>query len=186
MPKALDYIAGGWELTGQYTFQSGAPITFNTNSFFDGQNPALHGQTPTLSRWFGTSHFIKFPLFADDISQWPAWTGVQSLPGGSNCHPTGTAKNCVYADFANFVRTYPTRWSDVRASRTNELNFGIYKTFSVSETWKAQLRGEAFNLFNHPRFGSAGTDPTNSQFRVVAPAQQNEPRVIQLALKLSF
>jgi len=186
MPKALDYIVGGWELTGQYTFQSGAPITFSTNSFFDGTDPAFHGQSPTLSQWFDTTHFFKVPASGDDISQWPAWTGVQSLPGGSNCHPTGTAKNCVYADFANFVRTYPTRWSDVRESRTNEMNCGIYKTFPIAEGWKAQLRGEAFNVFNHPRFGSPNTDPGSSQFGVVQPAQQNEPRVIQLALKVTF
>lgn len=186
LPNIVDYIVGGWELTGQYTLQSGAPITFTTNSFFDGKDPVLHGRAPTLSQWFDTSHFFKFPGSGDDISQWPAWTGVQNLPGGSGCHPTGTAKNCVYADFANFLRTYPTRWTDVRESRTNEMNFGIYKTFSISEGWKVQLRGEAFNVFNHPRFGSPNTDPGSSQFGVVAPAQQNEPRVIQLALKISF
>jgi hypothetical protein len=74
----------------------------------------------------------------------------------------------------------------VRASRTNEMELGIYKNFQVSERWKAQLRGQAFNLFNHPRFGAPNTDPSNSQFGVVAPAQQNEPRVLQFALKVSF
>jgi hypothetical protein len=186
MPRALDYVIGGWEITGQYTLQSGAPIVFSTNSFFDGKDPAFHGKDPTLSQWFDTSHFYKFPGSGDDISQWPAWTGVQNLPGGTNCHPTGTAKNCVYADFANFVRTYPTRWSDVRARRTNDLNFGIYKNFSLSERWKAQLRGQAFNVFNHPRFDVPNTDPGSSQFGVVTPAQVNEPRVIQVALKITF
>jgi hypothetical protein len=186
MPRALDYAIGGWELTGQYTFESGTPIVFGTNSFFDGTDPALHHKTPTLSQWFDTSHFYKFPGLGDDISQWPAWTGVQNLPGGINCQPTGTAKNCVYADFANFVRTYPTRWSDVRASRTNEMNLGIYKNFRLSETWKVQLRGEAFNVFNHPKFDTPNTDPGSSQFGVVAPAQVNEPRVLQLALKITF
>jgi len=188
MPRALDAIVGEWQVTGQYTFVSGSPITFGTNSFFDGKDPALHGKDPTLAQWFDTSHFFKFPGNGDDISQWPAWTGVQNLPGGTNCNPTGPnpPKNCVYADFANFLRTYPTRWTDVRASRTTEMNFGLYKNFQLTERWKAQLRGEAFNLFNHPRFGGPNTDPASSQFGIVAPAQVNEPRVLQFALKISF
>jgi len=184
MPRALDAIVGEWQVTWQYTFVSGSPITFGTNSFFDGKDPALHGKDPTLSQWFDTSHFFKFPGNGDDISQWPAWTGVQNLPGG-NCVPTA-AKNCVYADFANFLRKYPTRWTDVRASRTTEMNFGLYKNFQLTERWKAQLRGEAFNLLNHPKFGGPNTDPASSQFGIVAPAQVNEPRVLQFALKISF
>lgn len=184
MPRALDTLIGGWEVTGQYTFESGLPVVFNTDSFFDGHRPVLHGQDPSLSQWFDTSHFFKFPGSGDDISQWPSWTGVQNLPGG-NCVPT-LAKNCVYADFANFIRTYPTRWTDVRVSRTNEINFGIYKNFKISERWKTQLRGEAFNVLNHSRFGSPTTNPASSQFGIVAPAQVNEPRVLQFAFKLTF
>jgi hypothetical protein len=186
MPRALDAFIGGWELAGQYTFESGLPVVFGTDSFFDGHRPVLHGQDPSLSEWFDTSHFFKFPGPGDDISQWPSWTGVQNLPGGANCNPTGTAKNCVYADFANFIRTYPTRWTDVRVSRTNEVNLGIYKNFKLTEQWKAQLRGEAFNLLNHPRFGGPNTNPGSSQFGIVAPAQVNEARVVQFAFKLNF
>jgi hypothetical protein len=188
MPRPLDAFIGGWEVTGQYTFESGLPVVFGTDSFFDGHRPVLHGQDPSLSQWFDTSHFFKFPGSGDDISQWPSWTGVQNLPGGTNCNPTGTnaPKNCVYADFANFIRTYPTRWTDVRVSRTNEANLGIYKNFKITERWKAQLRGEAFNVLNHTRFAGPNTNPGSSQFGIVAPAQVNEPRVIQFAFKATF
>ncbi len=184
MPRALDTFIGGWEVTGQYTFESGPPVVFGFNSFFDGHRPVLHGKDPSLSAWFDTTHFFKFPGSGDDISQWPSWTGVQNLPGG-NCVPTA-AKNCVYADFSNFIRAYPTRWTDVRLSRTDEMNIGIYKNFKISERWKTQLRGEAFNLFNHTRFGGPNTDPGSNQFGIVAPAQVNEPRVIQFAFKATF
>jgi hypothetical protein len=186
MPRALDAIVGGWETAGQYSFESGLPVVFGTDSFFDGHRPVLHGQDPSLAEWFDTSHFFRFPNSGDDISQWPSWTGVQNLPGGTNCNPTGTAKNCVYADFANFIHTAPTRWTDIRVSRINEVNLGIYKNFKLTERWKAQLRGEAFNVLNHPRFAGPNTNPGSSQFGVVAPAQVNEPRVIQFAFKATF
>jgi len=187
MPKAMDTVLGGWELSGQFTIQSGAPIVFDDTSFYDGADFHLNRGERTLSRWFDTSHFVKFPNSNDDISLYPAWTGVQNLPG-ANYKPSGPndPKNGVFADFGNYVRRYPTRWGNARASRVNEVNLGIYKNFRLSENWKVQLRGEAFNLFNHPRFGAPETNPANANFGAVTPAQQNQARVMQLSVKINF
>jgi len=189
MPGAAEAVLGGWELTGQFTIQSGAPIVFSTDSFYDGADFHLNRGDRTLDRWFDTSHFVKFPSAGDDLSIFPAWTGVQNLPG-ANFKPSAAndPKNGAYADFGNYVRRYPTRWANVRASRVNEVNLGIFKNFRTGESdkWKAQFRGEAFNLFNHPRFDAPKTNPGLSSFGVVAPAQLNQPRTLQLALKISF
>ena len=187
MPRWADAIAGGWQVSGQYIVQSGSPVVFDTNSFFDGAEFGYDRATRTLDKWFDTSHFVKFPGANDDIALWPAWTGVHSMPGASYKPSTSAdPKNGVYADFGNFVRRYPTRWAHVRASRVNELNFGLFKNFVITERVRAQFRGEFFNMFNHPRFGGPNTDPGSSSFGRVTPSQQNMPRVIQLALKLSF
>ena len=187
MPKALDAVVGGWQLSGQYIIQSGAPIVFGTNSFFDGQNMSIPRTERTLDRWFETEHFVKFPNSGDDISRWPAWTGVHTMPGANFVPQTATdPKNGVFADFGNYVRNYPTRWSNVRASRVNELNLGLFKNFRFGEKIKAQLRGEFFNIFNHARFGHPNTDPGSSSFGIVTPSQVNQPRVGQMALKISF
>ena len=43
-----------------------------------------------------------------------------SLPGANYKPAAGdTIKNGVYQDFGTYVRTIPTRWSDIRASRVN-------------------------------------------------------------------
>jgi hypothetical protein len=110
-----------------------------------------------------------------------------NLPGASYVPKTSSdPKNGVYNDFGNYLRRYPTRWAHVRSSRVNEANFGLFKNFTVRERYKAQLRGEFFNVFNHPRFGGPQTDPGNSSFGRVTPSQNNMPRVVQLALKVSF
>jgi hypothetical protein len=187
MPRWLNHIAGGWQLSGQYIVQSGAPIVFGTNSFFDGQAFHYNRATRTLDQWFDTSHFIKFPGANDDLSLWPAWTGVHSLPGASYKPATASdPRNGVFASFGNFVRRYPTRWANARSSRVNELNLGLFKNLQLTERIKAQFRGEFFNFFNHPRFGAPNTDPGSSNFGRVTPSQLNMPRVIQLALKVSF
>jgi hypothetical protein len=110
-----------------------------------------------------------------------------NLPG-ANYKPAAsdTIKNGVYQDFATFVRTYPTRWGSVRASRTNNLDAGIFKNFKLRETLRLQYRFETFNTFNHARFAAPDTNPASSTFGVVSASQQNAPRTIQMALKLSF
>src|SRR5437879_4035609 len=61
-----------------------------------------------------------------NIATYPSWTGVQALPGYGWVPPAGdSARNGVYQDFGTYVRNYPTRWGDVRASRVNEFNLGL-------------------------------------------------------------
>ena len=187
MPKLADAIAGGWELTGQFNIQSGVPVVFGTDSFFDGKNFGLPRDEQSLQRWFDTSHFFRFPNANADIATYPAWTGVMNLPGASyKPAPGDSIKNGVYQDFGNYVRNYPTRWGSVRASRVNELNLGIYKNWKPIERMRLQFRFETFNALNHPRFAAPNSDPTSSSFGIVSKSQQNSPRVVQMALKLYF
>ncbi len=193
MPKLLDAVAGGWEISGQYNSQSGVPVAFNaTDSFFyDGKNIALPGGEQNLDRWFDTSHFYRFPDRSCDaacLAAYPAWTGVQNLPG-YNWQPSSTTdatRNGVYQDFGNYVRTIPTRWANVRASRVNNLDAGIYKNFKIRETVKIQYRFETFNTFNHPRFAAPNANPTSGSFGRVDKTQQNNARLVQMALKITF
>jgi hypothetical protein len=187
MPKALDVALGGWELAGHYNIQSGVPVVFDTDSFFDGQNFALPRDQQSLDGWFNTTPFLRFPDKSTDISTYPAWTGIQAMPGYNyKPAPGDTIKNGVYQDFATYIRRYPTRWSFVRASRTNELNLGVYKNFKIKERLKIQYRFETFNTFNHPRFPAPTTNPGSGSFGRVNKAQQNNARLIQMALKVSF
>ena len=192
MPKLLDAVAGGWELAGQYTIQSGTPVYFasnptNGNFFFSGNNFSLPRGQRTFDRWFDTTQFVPYPLKNTDISAYPAWTDVQNLPG-ANYKPTASdsIRNGVYQDFANWVRTIPTAWSSERADRVNEFNIGLYKNFHPTEWMRAQFRFETFNTMNHPRFGAPNTDPNSSQFGTVQKLQQNAARAIEMALKVYF
>ncbi len=187
MPKALDLAIGGWELSGHYNIQSGVPVVFGTDGFYDGQDIGLSRDERTLERWFDTSHFIRFPDKNTDISTYPSWTGIQNLPGYSyKPAANDSIKNGVYQDFATNIRRWPTRWGNVRASRTNELNMGIYKNFTIREDLRLQYRFETFNAFNHVRFGGPNTDPASASFGRVTPTQQNNARQVQMALKLYF
>jgi hypothetical protein len=193
MPRALDFVVGGWQLSGQYTVQSGAPITFDDveGFYFSGQDFHLSKDKRTLAQWFDTSQFYRFPdksMTKAVLATYPAWTGVQNLPG-YNYTPAAndSIKNGVYQDYGTYVRTIPTRWSNVRASNVNNIDAVIAKSFVIHEKVRMQYRFETYNAFNHVRFGApASTDPGSSSFGKVNPTQQNNARTIQMALKLMF
>jgi hypothetical protein len=190
MSRILDAFAGGWEMTGNFAIQSGVPVIFGTDSFFSGKNFALPRDKQSLNQWFDTSQFFPFPnanTLLSTLASYPAWTGVQNLPGyGYVPTATDTIKNGVYQDFATYIRNYPSRWGMVRASRLNNADIGCYKVFRPTERARLQLRFNAFNLFNHPRFPGPDTNPNDSGFGTVNPSQNNQARMVELGARLTF
>ncbi|MBS1851601.1 MAG: TonB-dependent receptor [Acidobacteria bacterium] len=64
-------------------------------------------------------------------------------------------------------------------------DFSIYKNFVVREDVKLQFRTEMFNVFNHPNLGAPNATANGFAFGEITSISQ-VPRVIQLALRLSF
>jgi hypothetical protein len=62
----------------------------------------------------------------------------------------------------------------------------ISKNFSIRERLRVQYRFEVYNAFNHVRFGAPNSDPTSASFGKVDPTEQNNARLVQMALKLYF
>lgn len=187
LSRPLDMLVGGWEITGNYSASSGVPVVFSTDSFYSGQSAALSGKQRTLKRWFDTSQFVAFPNRNTDISTYPAWTGVQQMPGSGYTPPKGdTIRNGVYQDFATYIRNYPTRWGNIRQQGVSELVMGLYKNFAFNSTTRFQLRFDAFNALNHPRFGAPDTNPGDSNFGVVTQQQINQARTIEIGGKFYF
>ena len=80
------------------------------------------------------------------------------------------------------------------------MDLAVRREFPIHENLKLQFRAEAFNIFNHPNFGSInpnfGTAPTTfgqatgtlaNSLGVLSPLyQMGGPRSMQFALKLVF
>ena len=67
-----------------------------------------------------------------------------------------------------------------------QVDFSIFKDFQISERIRTEFRAEMFNMTNTPSFNIPTT--TNFQSSVFGrlDSQRNNPRQIQLALKLYF
>lgn len=150
-------IAGGWQVQGITTFSSGEVLGMTTsNNTTDSQGG---GQRPN---WNGVNPALSNPTVGDWFN-----TSVFSQPA-------------TYT-FGNVARTLAT----MRASPTKNWDFSVLKNTMLKENWTLQFRAEFFNLFNTVQFGPPATAFGVSTFGVVS-SQQNQPRVIQLALKLLF
>jgi hypothetical protein len=86
------------------------------------------------------------------------------------------------------VRTFPFRFSGIRADGGNEVGFSLLKNTKVSEGKYIQFKGEVMNAFNHPVLQQPITYPaTSTSFgSTVGANQANYPRRVQLSLKLIF
>jgi hypothetical protein len=191
----LNEVIGGWEVTGIYHFLSGTPLNLATNSsFYEGGDPSL-GSKKSAHQWFDTSKFEPFPSRSMTVAQlgaYPAWTKVQSMPG-YNYTPTSSSdatKNGVYQDFVTWSTSNQHTFGNIRNPYTTDFTLGVRKSFPITQTARLQLRIDAFNALNHPRFGNIDTNPGDTYFGWVngstTPTQVNSPRSVQLEGKLYF
>lgn len=139
-------LAGGWQLSGIFSAQTGQPFTptlanDNTNSGTTARPDRLRdGALPegqrNPSRWFDTSAFAVPAPFV----------------------------------FGNSGR------SVLRAPGQVNADLGVARTFGITERFRMQFRGEFFNLSNTPQFGlpnsSIGNPNAGIIGTVVSPERQ--------------
>jgi hypothetical protein len=146
------------------TFQSGLPIGAPGSAFSTGVNPKL--DTPARDRWFNTC-----TLTASNTLQ--------------NCAP-GVTTPAFGIQPAFTLRYLSSYLPGIRTMRAPMADIGLFKTFTIYESLKLQFRAESFNLANSVWFGGPNTTVTSSAFGTVGPGQANDPRNVQLALRLMW
>lgn len=197
--RAVDELIGGWELSGVYAFHSGTPLSLPTNSsFYAGGDPGANAARGKAGAWFDTTKFVPFPSRSTPASQvqstsyYPTWTGIQNLAGYNYVQTSSSdaTKNGVYQDFNIWQSYNNTVYGDVRNPWLNNFDLGLRKNFKIISDKRLQLRMDAFNAFNHPRFGSIDTTPGDTYFGRLSGSSTltpvNAPRAIELAGKIYF
>ena len=88
---------------------------------------------------------------------------------------------------ASNIQYFPSKISGVRADGINIADLSIFKTFTLREKLRLQLRGEAEGVMNHPNFNPPNMVPNNSLFGAISATQTGqEERRIFVGLKLLF
>ncbi len=107
---------------------------------------------------------------------------VLSAPGPNN-YPVGgpgPAANNVAQPFGNMGRN-----PNLRGPFQSLWDMALVKRFKIFENAGFELRGEAFNVFNHPIFSSPNSNVGSASFGRIS-STITAPRILQIAAKITF
>lgn len=166
---ALRILVSGWRLSGITRVRTGTPlgtIGANCNVPFAGTchadlNPDFRGPVRINGDWGSGDLLGARPRFLDPA----AFRNPAPFTFGD------TPRTGV------FGLTNPTFWGQ---------DLSVARQIPLSERFRLMVQADAFNVFNHVIFaGPASLDINSANFGRVT-AQSNEPRIVQLSLKLQF
>jgi hypothetical protein len=158
-------VLSGWQLSGTLQAQSGFPYTIN----YKGDPINIGG---------GSGGILVRPNYVTDAN---GRNVDPNLPGDQR----STGRYFNTAAFVQPIASFGTvgRNTMTGASLVN-LDATISRNFGLAERANLQLRGEFFNLMNHPNYSLIGRVVNDPTFGIVQ--NQLPPRQIQFALRFSF
>jgi hypothetical protein len=162
----MDYLVGGWSINSSSVFNSGYPLMIRQNSNNNGVIFAA-SQRPNAT---GAD-----PFAGGDKTQW-----IDGTAGGTFYLNPGAFSTAPALTFGNVSRAI-----GLRSLRQNNHDISMFKTFAITEKFKAQFRAEALNAMNTPMFRAPNTAFGNASFGRIT-SQANFSRMMQLGLRVYF
>jgi hypothetical protein len=162
-----------WSLDGRFTARTGFPVTLLGEEYVD---PA------TLQYQY---------LGLDLVRGQPVYLYGPQYPGGQAINPAAFAAPPA-AEFGDAPRNF------VRGFGAWQMDLALRREFFLNERVRLQFRTEAFNLFNHPNFGSIDANFGDPNFGLATSTlarslgtlsplyQMGGPRSLQFALRMAF
>ena len=156
--RVIRQAAGGWEVNGIVTLQSGSP--FSITSGRDNSATAINADRPNV------------------VGDW-------RLPDGRSKNDMINQYFNVSAFAQNAAGTFGNAGRNIlRGEFRHNVDFGASKNFPVTERQRLQFRYEIFNLLNHANLGAPNGNIANVNVGRITTA--GNPRVMQMALKYVF
>ena len=175
-PMWVEEALGGWSISGLPGFRTGLPYSATADAYlasFDNLDYAI---------FTGNKADLKSSVNVNHTSN-----AVYSFAGGA----AGAAK--VLSEFRGPLGIEYGQRNIIRGPNAFFFDAGLGKQFPIIEDkLNLNFRADAFNLFNHPNFGTGSVDIVNnaSQFGQVTGTVNelagNSARVAQFSLRLDF
>ena len=87
---------------------------------------------------------------------------------------------------ASNIRTFPTRFNNIRADGINNFDASFFKVFRVNDRLRVQFRFETYNTMNHVQFDTPNTNPLSTSFGTVNAEKGHGQRQLSLGIKVLF
>ncbi len=161
MSRIVDAFAGGWQLNGIYTFRTGIPVTASLSSGLASASLNNGGNNRP-----------------DQIAN-------PELPGSERTLLRYFNTAAFVSPETNSYRFGNAGRGTIRGPGFSNLDLSVFKNFKFQERYGFQLRGEFFNLPNHPNFGNPNATFGGATFGTISSTAGNA-RQVQIAAKLTF
>jgi hypothetical protein len=190
---ALNYLVGGWSTSLTWTAQTGNPIAITEGGNFKPANgvginpirigdPFKGGGTPSVANPdTGTC-----PATVKTRANWYNPCAFADPTPGTNL-----STSAYLTDLASAFQYSGGKTNQIYGPGYERVNMSAFKNFNTWREQYVQLRGDAFNLFNHPSWNSpSDTSLSLTGGQITGPQQfQNytpDARFFQIAAKYVF
>jgi len=196
----VGHVLGGWQWTGQYQWQSGAPITPNQEVQTTGAGGSSACDPNFANGFIGVDSCRPIagnpnaPI--DSVGQYTSATTFVNVSTNAVTTPDqvrfivnnvnaqnnlcgGNPFNCVISR------------NIYRAQNRNNLNLGLEKSVKLTERFNTQFRADMFNVFNRQFLGTPGLDINGSNLAAGGTFMNyfnngGTRRFVQLMARISF
>jgi len=173
LPFQKNVLTRGWQLSAIETLQSGNPLNFHlANTSFTGAQTLRPDVTGNVITGFSPA-----------TNGSPTSIGYIQNPGVFVNQGTTSGTSLGFGDLGRNVIIGPG---------FSNLDLAIVRNIKIRERLNLQIRGDAYDLFNHPNFTSPVTTIGSSTLGLITNGSRTpagdfgSSRQIQLALKLQF
>jgi len=167
----LSYILGGFRTSGVYTFASGRPFTVNSGG-------TLNNSIDPFGAATAVPLVVGTPVIVGDVNCW-FYTSKNNACKTLAPNLTDAFQLQAPGTFGNAGRNI------LRGPHTSVFDFALMRDFPIHESLGLQFRWEVFNLSNTALFGQPNGNFSSSAAGSIT-TLSGDPRVMQLALRLSF
>jgi len=182
----LDQIAGGWRISTIFQWHGGVPFTPVI------QSSVASGVDPGLASFLASGGGAN--LYPDQISD-PRTSSHSRVAISSSAHfgiggwfDPGAFANPAAGTFGDTGR------NTLIGPGYSNVDLSLAKEFSITEKVRLEIRGDAYNAFNHVNYAnpdanvgySGGTLADGTSGTITGPAVNSTMRIIQLGARVSF
>ncbi len=159
--RAMRAVAGGWELNGIITAETGPPLTL----------------TAGVDRSMTGIGYDRAQMVSANATVYGPGACANSAPCVSYINPSAFALPAI-GTFGNVGK------GEFRSPGLFNWDMALHKSFALTERWRVQFRAEFFNSLNRVNFAPPTGAVNSSGFGTIPSAA--DPRIGQLALKVLF
>jgi len=166
VPKAVDYVVGGWQINPFWVAGTGTPFNITISDKENSNGPTNRPD------YVGGAHMGK--MVRDNVRGGFDWFSKSAFVA-----PAETASG-IYTRPGNLAR------NTFAGPGYNQATASLFKNIPIREGVVGQLRFEAYNVLNHPQFTSPDSGVYDSNFGLINGTRQASERQLQGAIRITF